>query len=208
MGAEAKAKAETEAVAVAAAEEEAESFWERVNASPEWGVQVREEGQLAVTVASCCLSSGVSVSFSEACWSERGYSGCAREVMDVGVTRLCLQQNRVISFFIWFKVQMGRMQPVVTASKDPFLHQSPSSAPPLSSAAEQSFCYPIFNSRYNGRMQPVVMAPKNLSTKPRTTEEKTRQKTRGKQIETYTGRARTSCAELGRTSYGGEITGG
>ena len=34
----------------------------------------------------------------------------------------------VLSFFIWgFKVQMGRMQPVVMAPKNPFL---PSSAPP------------------------------------------------------------------------------
>ena len=150
-------------------------------------------GQLAVTVVSCCLSSGVSVSLSEACWGERGYSegGDGRKSYPA-----CLQQNRVNTFFIWFKVQMGRMQPVVTASKDPFLHQPPSSAPLLSSAAEQS-CYPIFNSRYNERMQPVVMAPKKLSTKPRTTEEKPRQKTRGKQIETYTGRAMTSCAKLG-----------
>ena len=65
----------------------------------------------------------------------------------------------------------------------------------------------------NRYMQPVAMVPKNLSTntKPNQTkihaEEKTRQKTRRKQIGKYRGRKKTSGAEPGRTSYEG-VTGG
>ena len=56
---------------------------------------MRDQGELAVPMSSCCRSGGLLISVLEACLGDGGYSVCAREAMDLGATRLCLQRSNV-----------------------------------------------------------------------------------------------------------------